>query len=123
MMNDGVSSLDIDNHPASRVLPFLYLGNGKDAADPDRLRELGTTCVLNVTCSLPGAPLGAGITHKRIPASDSGQQNLKQYFEEAFEFIGESDCLTVYPLCWGIQDLETIFQEFASLVGRDNCKS
>ncbi|XP_018328637.1 dual specificity protein phosphatase 10 [Agrilus planipennis] len=81
---------DIDNHPASRVLPFLYLGNSRDAADLSCLKDLGTTCVLNVTSQLPGYHEKCGITYKQIPASDSGQQNLKQYFEEAFEFIEEA---------------------------------
>lgn len=80
---------DIDSHPASRVLPFLYLGNSKDAADLACLQDLGTTCVLNVTSQLPGYHEKCGITYKQIPASDSGHQNLKQYFEEAFEFIGK----------------------------------
>lgn len=80
---------DIDNHPASRVLPFLYLGNGRDAADLQLLRALGATRVLNVTSQLPGYHEERGITYRQIPASDSGHQNLKQYFEEAFDFIGE----------------------------------
>ncbi|KAG5319709.1 DUS10 phosphatase, partial [Pseudoatta argentina] len=81
---------DIDNHPASRVLPFLYLGNGRDAADLQLLRALGATRVLNVTSQLPGYHEERGITYRQIPASDSGHQNLKQYFEEAFEFIEEA---------------------------------
>lgn len=80
---------DIDSHPASRVLPFLYLGNGRDAADLQLLRALGATRVLNVTSQLPGYHQERGITYRQIPASDSGHQNLKQYFEEAFDFIGE----------------------------------
>jgi len=80
---------DIDSHPASRVLPFLYLGNGRDAADLQLLRALGATRVLNVTSQLPGYHEERGITYRQIPASDSGHQNLKQYFEEAFDFIGE----------------------------------
>lgn len=80
---------DIDNHPASRVLPFLYLGNGRDAADLQLLRGLGVTRVLNVTSQLPGYHEERGITYRQIPASDSGHQNLKQYFEEAFDFIGK----------------------------------
>lgn len=80
---------DVDSYPASKVLPFLYLGNSKDAADLSCLQGLGTTCVLNVTSQLPGYHEECGITYKQIPASDSGHQNLKQYFEEAFEFIGE----------------------------------
>lgn len=82
---------DIDNHPASRVLPFLYLGNGRDAADLQLLRALGATRVLNVTSQLPGYHEERGITYRQIPASDSGHQNLKQYFEEAFDFIGKND--------------------------------
>lgn len=80
---------DIDSHPASRVLPFLYLGNSKNAADLSCLQDLGTTCVLNVTPQLAGYHETCGITYKQIPATDNGHQNLKQYFEEAFEFIGK----------------------------------
>lgn len=80
---------DVDSYPASKLLPFLYLGNSKDAADLSCLKGLGTTCVLNVTSQLPGYHEECGITYKQIPATDSGHQNLKQYFEEAFEFIGE----------------------------------
>nr|CAH7717521.1 unnamed protein product [Callosobruchus chinensis] len=78
---------DLDSYPVSKVLPFLYLGNSKDAADLSCLKDLGTTCVLNVTSQSSGFHKERGITYKQIPASDSGHQNLKQYFEEAFEFI------------------------------------
>lgn len=81
---------DVDSYPASKVLPFLYLGNSKDAADLSCLQGLGTTCVLNVTSQLPGYHEECGITYKQIPATDSGHQNLKQYFEEAFEFIEQA---------------------------------
>ena len=80
---------DIDSHPASRVLPYLYLGNAKDAADLSLLQRLGITRVLNVTSQIPGYHEQSGITYKQLPANDSGHQNLKQYFEQAFEFIGE----------------------------------
>ena len=86
---------DIDNHPASRVLPFLYLGNGRDAADLSLLRGLGADRVLNVTSQLPGYHEERGITYRQIPASDSGHQNLKQYFEEAFDFIGKFHLLFI----------------------------
>lgn len=81
---------DIETHPVSRLLPFLYLGNSRDAADLACLHHLGTTWVLNVTAQLPGYHEQRGITYKQIPASDSGQQNLKQYFEEAFQFIEDA---------------------------------
>ncbi|XP_054290614.1 dual specificity protein phosphatase 10-like isoform X1 [Macrosteles quadrilineatus] len=81
---------DIDSHPASRVLPFLYLGNARDAADPATLAALGVSRVLNVTAlSSPPSP-PANITFHQLPASDSGHQNIKQYFQEAFHFIEEA---------------------------------
>uniref|UniRef100_T1ITQ4 Rhodanese domain-containing protein n=1 Tax=Strigamia maritima TaxID=126957 RepID=T1ITQ4_STRMM len=78
---------DIENTPATRVLPFLFLGNERDAADLKGLLDLRITCILNVTAHLPGYHEEQGIKYKRLPASDSGHQNLKQYFDEAFEFI------------------------------------
>ncbi|XP_066998079.1 dual specificity protein phosphatase 10 isoform X2 [Anabrus simplex] len=87
---EAVAAADIDSQPASRVLPFLYLGNQHDAADLACLRALGVTRVLNVTSHLPGYHEACGITYKQLPASDSGHQNLKQYFEEAFDFIEEA---------------------------------
>lgn len=67
------------------------MGNARDAADPDTLRALGVNRVLNVTAS-PGAlppSLGDGVTCRHLPAADTGHQNLKQYFDTAFQFIGE----------------------------------
>ncbi|RZF40444.1 hypothetical protein LSTR_LSTR013906 [Laodelphax striatellus] len=71
--------------PPSQVLPFLFLGSAHDAQDADCLRRLGVGRVLNVSCQ---APLRPTLTTKHLPADDSGHQNLKQYFEEAFQFIG-----------------------------------
>lgn len=88
--NSLLAAADVDSQPASRVLPFLYLGNQHDAADLSCLRTLGVTRVLNVTSHLPGYHEACGITYKQLPASDSGHQNLKQYFEEAFDFIEEA---------------------------------
>lgn len=72
------------------MLPFLYLGNAKDAADLPLLRTHRISRVLNVTADLPGYQLSQGITYRQLPATDSGHQNLKQYFEVAFDFIGKS---------------------------------
>ncbi|KAH1023653.1 hypothetical protein HUJ04_012817 [Dendroctonus ponderosae] len=92
------SLADVDSYPASKVLPFLYLGNSKDAADLSCLEGLGTTCVLNVTSQLPGYHEERGITYKQIPATDSGHQNLKQYFEEAFEFIDKRKSINLIDI-------------------------
>jgi predicted protein tyrosine phosphatase len=78
---------DIDTAVASEILPFLYIGNQRDAASREKLDELGITHVVNVTSHLPMHFEENGITYKRLPATDSGSQNLKQYFTEAIEFI------------------------------------
>jgi len=84
---------DIENHPASQVTPFLYLGNMKDASDVGALIRLGVDHVLNVTAVSPTYDIDKSITYKQLQAADNGYQNLKQYFEEAFEFIDKArDC-------------------------------
>ncbi len=68
---------------------FIFAGNERDAASLERLRTHRISHVLNVTSHVPLYWEKQGIKYKRIPASDSGMQNLKQYFEEALEFIGK----------------------------------
>ncbi|XP_049804728.1 dual specificity protein phosphatase 10 [Schistocerca nitens] len=80
----------VEEAPASRVLPFLVLGNARDAQNLDCLRRLGVTRVLNVTQQLQPPPAAPDISYKQLPAADSTHQNIKQYFEEAFDFIEEA---------------------------------
>ena len=78
---------DIENHPATQVLPHLFLGNMKDASDVAILHGLGIGYVLNVTSKPPSYKMDPGIIYKQLVADDNGLQNLRQFFEEAFEFI------------------------------------
>ena len=80
-------------HPSHHILPLYISGNERDAVNLKLLRDLNITYVLNTTSHIPLYYENQGVTYKRLPASDSGQQNLKQYFEEAFEFIGEYSLL------------------------------
>ncbi|KAM9497692.1 uncharacterized protein ACWYII_001453 isoform 1-T2 [Salvelinus alpinus] len=82
---------DVENAVVSPILPFLFLGNERDAQDLDLLLRLNIGYVVNVTTHLPLYHLGSGLVrYKRLPATDNSKQNLRQYFEEVFEFIEEA---------------------------------
>ncbi|XP_072887559.1 dual specificity protein phosphatase 10-like [Hemitrygon akajei] len=82
---------DIESVELSPILPFLYLGNERDAQDLARMQQLNVGFVINVTTHLPlYHAQGGALRYKRLPATDNGKQNLRQYFEEAFEFIEEA---------------------------------
>ena len=81
---------DIENHPASQVLPYLFLGNMRDASDISILKRLGIKYVLNVTAKPPNYAYDPEIVYKQLEAADNGVQNLRQFFEEAFNFIEQA---------------------------------
>lgn len=82
---------DIENAELTPILPFLFLGNEQDAQDLDAMQRRNIGYVINVTTHLPLYHHEKGLlSYKRLPATDSNKQNLRQYFEEAFEFIEEA---------------------------------
>ena len=68
----------------------MFLGNMRDASDASALHRLGVGYVLNVTAKPPAYALDPGINYKQLVASDNGLQNLRQFFDEAFDFIDEA---------------------------------
>uniref|UniRef100_A0A8C9FS32 protein-tyrosine-phosphatase n=1 Tax=Pavo cristatus TaxID=9049 RepID=A0A8C9FS32_PAVCR len=79
---------DIENAELTPILPFLFLGNEHDAQDLEKMQRMNIGYVINVTTHLPLYHYEKGMfNYKRLPATDSNKQNLRQYFEEAFEFI------------------------------------
>lgn len=99
LSDESLMTPDAENAVVSPILPFLYLGNEKDAQDLDLLRHLNIGYVVNVTTHLPLYHVNSGLRYKRLPATDNSKQNLRQYFEEGFEFIGKGPTLTVFMCC------------------------
>lgn len=89
LSDESVMTPDAENAVVSPILPFLYLGNERDAQELDLLRHLNIGYVVNVTTHLPLYHVNSGLRYKRLPATDNSKQNLRQYFEEVFEFIGK----------------------------------
>ncbi|XP_063173074.1 dual specificity protein phosphatase 10-like [Candoia aspera] len=82
---------DLENAELSPILPFLFLGNERDAQNLEKMLHLNVGHVLNVTTHLPLYHADSGrLRYKRLPATDNNRQDLRQYFEEAFEFIEEA---------------------------------
>merc|ERR1712038_849018 len=88
--SDLCDTKDIETPPATQVLPHLYLGNMRDASDMASLSRLNIRYVLNVTAKPPSYHLPPGFHYKHLEAADNGLQNLRQFFEEAFNFIDEA---------------------------------
>lgn len=89
LSDESLMTPDAENAVVSPILPFLFLGNERDAQDLDLLLRLNIGYVVNVTTHLPLYHVNSGLRYKRLPATDNSKQNLRQYFEEVFEFIGE----------------------------------
>jgi len=68
----------------------LLPGNDQDAANRGVLRSRGISHVINVTSHVPLHFLSDGVAYLRFPAADTGVQNLRQYFDDAIGFIGQS---------------------------------
>lgn len=99
LSDETVMTPDAENAVISPILPFLFLGNERDAQDLDLLLRLNIGYVVNVTTHLPLYHVKSGLRYKRLPATDNSKQNLRQYFEEVFEFIGESPTSDMHCVC------------------------
>lgn len=102
LSDETVMTPDAENAVISPILPFLFLGNERDAQDLDLLLRLNIGYVVNVTTHLPLYHAKSGLRYKRLPATDNSKQNLRQYFEEVFEFIGERRPSAASLLCLSV---------------------
>lgn len=84
-------SCDIDSAQASQILDHLFIGNQRDASSRESLAQLGVTHVLNVTSNLPCSfKSDSSLVYRRLAASDSCSQNLREFFPQAINFIEEA---------------------------------
>ncbi|GAB6020868.1 hypothetical protein CHUAL_003518 [Chamberlinius hualienensis] len=73
------------------ILPNLFLGNARNAADMDALERHKIKYILNVTSDLPNIfKHDPHIHYLQIPISDHWSQNLASFFPEAIAFIDEA---------------------------------
>jgi hypothetical protein len=73
---------------------YLYLGNECDAKSINVLEKNEIFYILNVTKNIPFYESNSGkFVSKRIAVNDNGNQNLKDHFEDAFEFIGNESLI------------------------------
>ncbi|KAL8611328.1 hypothetical protein ACOMHN_013759 [Nucella lapillus] len=90
------SSGDLENTPHMspfpvEVLPYLYLGNAKNSADLNQLKQNGIHYILNVTPNVPNMFEDDGdFKYLQIPISDHWSQNLSSFFPDAIAFIDEA---------------------------------
>ena len=70
-----------------QILPWLYLGNVFHASQRARLKTLGITALLNVSCIEVSHV--TEFEHKMIPVADSSTADISTWFPEAIDFIGE----------------------------------
>lgn len=87
--NDDLDS-PTSNVPVE-VIPHLYLGNAKNSADFNVLKNHGITYILNVTPNVPNKfEEDSRFKYMKIPISDHLSQNLSKFFPEAIAFIDEA---------------------------------
>lgn len=77
------------------ILPYLYLGSEYHASCKERLQQIGITALLNVSHTCPNH-FEEYFNYKCIPVEDSGSEDISIWFNEATEFIGETDFLIVF---------------------------
>ncbi|CAN9500751.1 unnamed protein product [Ophioblennius macclurei] len=71
----------------NKILPDLYLGNLKDARDPELLAKHNISHILSIHDT--AAPILEDKTYLCISAADHSKQNLTQYFRDSIMFIHE----------------------------------
>ncbi|XP_042567410.1 uncharacterized protein si:dkey-175m17.7 [Cyprinus carpio] len=88
LSEESVMTPDVENAVISPILPFLFLGNERDAQDLDLLLRLNIGFVVNVTTHLPLYHLDKGLVHyKRLQYTENINQNIRKKQKQLFSFF------------------------------------
>ena len=89
------TTVELLNVPLTNVLPFLYLGNSKDAGIEKTLDDNNIKFVLNLTCNCDNHFIWRNdIKYKQIKIEDSCKEDILTVLLESIHFIGKF----FYPL-------------------------
>ena len=77
------------NSTMDMIIPRLYLSDDAAARNKKILDANKITHILNLTTNIPNK-YDSFIVYKKLIILDFESQNIRQYFEEAFEFIDEA---------------------------------
>ena len=77
------------NSTMDMIIPRLFLSDDIAARNKKLLDENKITHILNLTTNIPNK-YDSYIVYKKLIILDFESQNIRQYFEEAFEFIDEA---------------------------------
>lgn len=75
------------------ILPGLYLGDSVHSSQQETLRDLGITCLLNVSTTCKNL-FEQEFDYMNIPVNDNDSANISSWFGEAIQFIGKN-CFTL----------------------------
>jgi protein-tyrosine phosphatase len=81
-----ISQHELNTYPMTHIYQGLFIGNELNAKNLDELILARIEYIVNVTSHLP-LYHNERIKYCRLPADDTCQQNLSDYFDQAYTFI------------------------------------
>ena len=84
------TTMELLSVPLTNVLPFLYLGNSKDAENEKSLDENNIRLVLNLTCNCENHFMWRNdIKYKQVKIEDSCKEDIMPVLLDSVRFIGK----------------------------------
>ncbi len=83
------TTMELLSIPITKILPFLYLGNSKDAENEKVLDDNNIRLVLNLTCNCQNHFSSRNdIKYKQVRIEDSCKENILGVLLDSLAFIG-----------------------------------